>query len=46
LPKKIRNAQLAQFNYIGVVGEEEENNLTIDVRDRDKSERIGKFNID
>lgn len=37
---------MAQYNYIGVVGEEEERSLTVDVRDRDKSERIGKFNID
>ena len=37
---------MAQYNYIGVVGEEEERSLTVDVRDRDKSERIGKFTID
>ena len=38
--KKIRNAQLAQFNYIAVVGMEEEESGTVDLRDRDKSDRL------
>jgi threonyl-tRNA synthetase len=35
LPKKIREAQLAQYNYILVVGQEEVNSETINVRTRD-----------
>lgn len=35
LNKKIRNAQLAQFNFILVVGNEEEDNNTVNVRTRD-----------
>ncbi|XP_044746278.1 threonine--tRNA ligase 1, cytoplasmic isoform X2 [Coccinella septempunctata] len=34
LNKKIRNAQLAQFNYILVVGEKERSNGTVNVRTR------------
>lgn len=33
--KKIRNAQLAQYNFIFVVGEKERNNTTVNVRTRD-----------
>ncbi|XP_038077791.1 threonine--tRNA ligase 1, cytoplasmic-like isoform X2 [Patiria miniata] len=33
--KKIRNAQLAQFNFIFVVGEKEQTNKTVNVRTRD-----------
>jgi len=33
--KKIRNAQLAQFNFIFVVGEKEQSNGTVNVRTRD-----------
>lgn len=33
--KKIRNAQLAQFNFILVVGEKEQQNGTVNVRTRD-----------
>ncbi|XP_036040731.1 threonine--tRNA ligase 2, cytoplasmic isoform X1 [Onychomys torridus] len=35
LNKKIRNAQLAQYNFILVVGEEEKTNNTVNVRTRD-----------
>lgn len=35
LKKKIRNAQLAQFNFILVVGEKEKSSLTVNVRTRD-----------
>eukprot|EP00742_Colponemidia_sp_Colp-10_P004829 GILJ01005155.1.p1 GENE.GILJ01005155.1~~GILJ01005155.1.p1 ORF type:complete len:972 (-),score=201.07 GILJ01005155.1:109-2988(-) len=44
LNKKIRNAQLAQYNYICVVGQEELESGTVDVRTRD-NERHGKFTI-
>ncbi|KAL2652624.1 hypothetical protein R1flu_020752 [Riccia fluitans] len=35
IDKKVREAQLAQFNYILVVGEEEESSQTVNVRTRD-----------
>ena len=40
LNKKIRNAQLAQFNYIVVVGEKEEKNKTVNLRDREKKDPL------
>ncbi|KAJ0647532.1 putative threonine--tRNA ligase [Helianthus annuus] len=40
--KKIREAQLAQYNYILVVGEEEANNGKVSVRVRDKQEHSVK----
>ena len=45
LNKKVRNAQLAQWNYILVAGEEEMSTGTVDVRTRD-TERHGKMRID
>ena len=44
LQKKVRNAQLSQFNYIGVIGQEEADGNTIDIRTRE-GERIGKYNM-
>lgn len=44
--KKVRNAQLAQWNYILVAGEEEMNTGTVDVRMREDSARHGKWRID
>lgn len=35
IPKKVREAQLAQYNYILVVGDEEVANQTASVRTRD-----------
>lgn len=35
LNKKVRNAQLAQYNFILVVGEKEQANGTVNVRTRD-----------
>lgn len=45
LNKKIRNAQLDQWNYILVAGEEEAKEGCVDVRSRD-GQRIGKFRVD
>ena len=45
LNKKIRNAQLDQWNYILVAGEEEAKEGCVDVRTRD-GQRIGKMRID
>lgn len=42
--KKIRNAQLAQFNFILVVGEKEKNSSTVNVRTRDNKVH-GEFGI-
>merc|ERR1719266_783841 len=33
--KKVRNAQLAQYNFIFVVGEKEKENRTVNIRTRD-----------
>lgn len=35
LPVQVREAQLAQYNYILVVGEAEKTNRTVNVRTRD-----------
>lgn len=35
LNRRIRNAQLAQFNFILVIGQEEQKNGTVNVRTRD-----------
>jgi threonyl-tRNA synthetase len=37
IPKKVRNAQLAQINYILVVGDKEIENETVNVRTRDNA---------
>jgi len=43
--KKVRNAQLAQYNYILVVGEKEKENRTVNVRTRDNKVH-GELSID
>ena len=45
LQKKARNSQLAKFNYILVIGQEEVNGNCVDVRTRDR-ERIGKYTLE
>jgi threonyl-tRNA synthetase len=45
LNKKIRSNQLAQFNFIGVVGQNEKTNGTINIRTRDNKQH-GEFPID
>ena len=44
LQKKIRNAQVSQYNYIWVIGQEEADGNTIDIRTRE-GERIGKYTM-
>ena len=44
--KKVRDAQIAQYNYILVVGEKEESAGTVSVRDRDQEKPLGVFTID
>lgn len=43
--KKIRNAQLDAYNYIGVIGKEEVKNQAINLRKRDEEKEMGKFSI-
>merc|ERR1711894_246134 len=43
--KKVRNAQIAQYNFIFVVGEKEKENLTVNVRTRDNKQH-GEFSLD
>merc|ERR1712048_1543624 len=43
--KKVRNAQLAQFNFIFVVGKKEKTNRTVNVRTRDNKVH-GEFTIE
>lgn len=45
LNKKIRNAQLAQWNYMAIVGENEEGNLTVSLRGRESKGDIGSFTL-
>lgn len=37
LDKKIRNAQIEAFNYIGVIGQKERDDKTITLRKRDEN---------
>ena len=45
LPKKIRNAQLEAYNFIGVIGPEEVKEKKINLRKRDVNDPIGKFEV-
>lgn len=45
ISKKVRNAQLAQWNFILVAGEDEMAAGLVDVRTRD-NQRIGKYRVD
>lgn len=45
LQKRIREAQLAQYNYILVVGNEEVESKTVNVRVRDSKDGLGKMEI-
>merc|ERR1719343_394343 len=45
LPKKVREAQLAQWNYIAVVGDKEMTDLSVNVRERDIEKPLGTFTM-
>lgn len=45
ISKKVRNAQVAQFNFILVVGEKENNTNTVNVRTRDGT-IYGQIDVD
>jgi len=46
LPKKVREAQLQQYNYILVVGKEEMESESVNVRVRDEKDSLGKKSVD
>lgn len=45
LNKKIRNAQVAQWNYAAVVGEKEEASFSVNLRSRGEKNAIGDFTL-
>lgn len=45
LNKKVRESQLAQWNYICVVGEKEMTDLSVNVRQRDVERPLGTFSM-
>merc|ERR1719277_12450 len=45
LQKKVRNAQMAQWNYMAVVGEKEANDLSVNVRERGNEKPLGTFTL-
>ena len=45
LNKKLREAQLAQFNYMAVVGEKEQNDQTVTLRRRGDDKPFGTFKL-
>lgn len=45
LNKKVREAQMAQWNYVAVVGEKEMNELSVNIRQRDVETPLGTFSM-
>jgi threonyl-tRNA synthetase len=45
LQKKVRESQLAQWNYVCVVGEKEQADLSVNVRQRDLEKPLGAFSM-
>ncbi|OMJ73503.1 hypothetical protein SteCoe_27803 [Stentor coeruleus] len=45
LNKKIRTGQMANYNYMMIIGDKEKNCKTVDVRDRESNKSIGTFDI-
>ncbi|CAD7961313.1 unnamed protein product [Amoebophrya sp. A120] len=43
--KKVREAQLAQYNYVAICGEKEQENLSVNLRDRDTGKPVGEFGL-
>jgi threonyl-tRNA synthetase len=43
--RKIRNAQVEAYNFIGVIGKEEVLSGTVNLRKRDEEKEMGKFTI-
>jgi len=45
LNKKVRNAQIAQWNYAAIVGEQEQTNMSVNLRSRSEKNAIGDFTL-
>jgi threonyl-tRNA synthetase len=45
LNKKVRNAQIAQWNYAAIVGEAEEASMSVNLRSRDEKDAIGNITL-
>merc|ERR1712107_196585 len=45
LPKKVREAALAQWNYIAVVGDKEAGTLSVNLRKRDVEKPLGDMSM-
>lgn len=45
LNKKVREAQLASWNYVAVVGAEEQNALSVNLRSRESEKPLGVFSM-
>jgi len=45
LNKKVREAQLEQWNYVAVVGAEEQNALSVNLRSRESEKPLGAFSM-
>mmetsp|Transcript_126734 Transcript_126734/g.246994 ORF Transcript_126734/g.246994 Transcript_126734/m.246994 type:complete len:731 (-) Transcript_126734:63-2255(-) len=45
LPKKVREAQLAQWNFLAVVGLTDQHQLTVNLRERDAPEPLGEMSL-
>jgi len=45
LNKKIRNAQIAQWNYQAIVGVKEESNMSVNLRSRDSKDPLGDLSL-
>lgn len=46
LNKKVRNAQVEGFNYIGVIGKNEAKENSINIRRRDEAKELGVFKVE
>ena len=45
LNKRVRNMQLEGYNYMLIVGEQEVNNYSVNIRKRDVKDPIGEMSI-
>ena len=43
--RKIRNAQVDGYNFIGVIGKEEVKSGTVNLRKRDEEKEMGKYSV-
>jgi len=45
LPKKVRESQIAQWNFLAVVGPTDQQQLTVNLRERDAKEGMGEMSM-